>query len=204
MKRDEVIKVFEFRFACKEFDETKKIAEDDLRCILEAGILSPSSFGLEQWKFLVVRNPELKSKLRAASFDQKQMTTCSEIVVVLAKKGLYEPGNPHVAEMFKRWNYPDDVFNFLISFYKELMSDIDHVKLAVEQCHIAAANMMTAAAMIDVDSCAIGGFEAAKVKEILNIDKKKFEVALMIPFGYRLDPQPPKARLPFEEVVEFC
>lgn len=204
MKRDEVVKIFEYRFACKEFDETRKVSKDDLRCILEAGILSPSSFGLEQWKFLVVRNPELKSKLREPSYDQKQMTTCSEIIVVLAKKGLYEPGNPHIAEMFKRWNYPEDVFNFLIKFYDELMGDIDYVKWAVEQCHIAAANMMTAAAMIGIDSCAIGGFEVEKVKEILNIDDKKFEVALMIPFGYRVDSQPPKARLPFKEVVEFC
>ncbi len=204
MKRDEIIKIFEFRFACKEFDENRKIPEDDLNCILEAGILSPSSFGLEQWKFLVVRNPELKNKLREASYDQKQMTTCSEIVVVLAKKGLYEPGNPHIAEMFKRWNYPEDVFNFLIKFYDELMGDLDYVKWAVEQCHIAAANMMTAAAMIGIDSCAIGGFEVEKVKEILNIDDKKFGVALMVPFGYRVDSQPPKTRLPFKEVVEFC
>ena len=203
MRIDEVIKIFEYRFACKEFDKKRKISEENLHCILEAGILSPSSFGLEPWKFLVVRNLELKSKLMEASFNQKQMITCSDVVVILAKKGFYEAGNPHVAEMFKRWNYPDNVFNSLIDFYSELERDVDQVQLALEQCHIAAANMMTAAAMLGVDSCAIGGYDDGKIREILNVDQKKFEIALMIPFGYREGAQPAKVRLPFEEIVEF-
>ncbi len=204
MNKEEILEAFNYRFACKEFDENEKIDDDDLSFILETGRLSPSSFGLEQWKFLVVRNGGLKAKLREASFDQQQLTTCSEVVVILAKKGLYEPGSAHVAKMFKRWNYPDDLYNMLIDFHSNLMAEIDMTRWAVEQCHIAAGNMMTSAAMIGIDSCAIGGFEHEKVEKILNIDKEKFEPAMMITFGYREhDEQPEKARLPFDDVVEF-
>ena len=203
MDKKEVLKAFEFRHACKEFESEKRIPNEDLRFILETGRLSPSSFGLEQWKFIVIQSRDLKEKLQPACFNQKQITTSSEVVAVLARKGLYEAGSQHVAEMFRRWGYPDDIYNYLIDFHSQLAKNYDLTHWAVEQCHIAAANMMTAAAMIGIDSCPIGGFLPDKVKEVLDINGKKHEVALLIAFGYRTNPQPPKVRLPFEEVVEY-
>jgi len=203
MNKEEILKAFEYRHACKEFEKGRKIPQEDLRFILETGRLSPSSFGLEQWKFLVISSPELKEKLQPACFDQKQISTSSAVVVILAKKGLYEAGSTHVAEMFKRWNYPEEVYNFMIDFHALMANNCDQVKVAVEQCHIAAANMMTAAAMINIDSCPIGGFMPDKVKEALDLDGDKYEVALIIPFGYRVHEQHAKARLSFDEVVEF-
>lgn len=151
----------------------------------------------------MVHSQELKERLQPACFDQKQITTSSEIVVLLGKKGLYEPGSKHVAEMFKRWNYPEDMYKFMLDFHALYAKDCDLTRWSVEQCHIAAANMMTAAAMIGIDSCPIGGFIPEKVKEALNLDGEKYEVAMIIPFGYRVQPQPPKNRLSFDEVVEF-
>ena len=203
MDKKDILNAFEFRHACKEFDESKKISDEDIRFILETGRLSPSSFGLEQWKFLVVQKPEIKTKLRAASYDQLQLSTASHIVVILAKKGLYEPGNDHVAEMFKRWNYPEEIYNYLIEFHSKLAGNLDLAQWAVEQCHLAAANMMTTAAMIGIDSCPIGGFEPDKANEALKIDTDKYKIAMIIPFGYRANQQPAKTRLPFDEVVEF-
>lgn len=204
MTKEEILKVFEFRHACKEFKKEKEIPEEDLRFILETGRLSPSSFGLEHWKFLVVHSPELKEKLQPACFDQKQITTSSDVVVVLAKKGLYEGGSKHVAKMFERWNYPDETYKFMVDFHALMAKNYDLTHWAVEQCHLAAANMMTAAAMIGIDSCPIGGFVPDKAKEALDIDGDKYEVALIIPFGYRVQEQPQKTRLSFDEVVEFC
>ena len=77
MNKKDVLKAFEFRHACKEFNENKKISDEDIRFILETGRLSPSSFGLEQWKFIVVQKPEIKTRLQAASYDQLQLTSCS-------------------------------------------------------------------------------------------------------------------------------
>ena len=125
-------------------------------------------------------------------------------MVILAKKGLYEPGSDYVANMIKRWNYPDEVYNSLINFHANLTREMDLTQWAVEQCHIAAANMMTAAGMIEIDSCPIGGFEHKKAEEALSLDMKKYKISIMITFGYRVNPQPSKTRLPFGEIVEFC
>lgn len=204
MDKKDILKAFEFRHACRDFDKKKKMPEEDLRFILETGRLSPSSFGLEHWKFLVVQNPVLKEKLQPACFDQKQITDSSEVVAILAKKGLYEPESFHVFEMFERWNLPDETLKVMLDFHAQLAKGYDLVHWAVEQCNFAAANMMTAAAMIGIDSCPIGGFLPDKVKEALEIDGEKYEVALIITFGYRAQSQqPPKTRLPFDEVVEW-
>jgi len=73
-----------FRHACKIFDETKTISEEEINYILEAGRTSPSSFGMEGWKFLVISNQELKEKLRPACWNQVQITSCSHLVILLA------------------------------------------------------------------------------------------------------------------------
>jgi len=73
-----------FRHACKIFDESKKISDEKMHYILEAGRTSPSSFGMEAWKFLVVMNEELKAKIRLLCWNQPQITTCSHLVIVLA------------------------------------------------------------------------------------------------------------------------
>ncbi|MFC1742465.1 NAD(P)H-dependent oxidoreductase [Candidatus Riflebacteria bacterium] len=203
MDKEQIIKAFQFRHACKEFDSEKKIANEDLRFILETGRLSPSSFGLEQWKFLVIQKDEDKSKLQKACFEQKQLTTCSDVVVVLGKIGLYHAGSEYVSKMFKRWGFPDDIYNFMLNFHSSMVKEMDLTQWSVEQCHIAAANMMTAAALIGIDSCPIGGFQPEQVKEILALDSEKFIPTLILTFGYRKNEQPPKIRLAFDEVVEF-
>ena len=79
------LEILKFRHACKIFDESKKIGAGEFDFILEAGRLSPSSTGLEQWDFLVVQNKELREKIKAVSWNQAQITSCSHLVVILAK-----------------------------------------------------------------------------------------------------------------------
>ena len=79
------LEILKFRHACKIFDESKKIGAGEFYFILEAGRLSPSSTGLEQWDFLVVQNKELREKIKAVSWNQVQITSCSHLVVILAK-----------------------------------------------------------------------------------------------------------------------
>ncbi len=76
-------KAMAFRHACKLFDENKKISDEDMRFILEAGRVSPSSFGIEAWKSLVITNESLKAKVRAQCWDQVQVTSCSHLVILL-------------------------------------------------------------------------------------------------------------------------
>jgi len=198
----------DFRHACKVFDETKKISDEDIHYILEIGRKSPSSFGMEAWKFLVITNDELKAELRPACWDQVQITSCSHLVIVLAGIESVKIESGEVEKRFKRRDMPRKSLQMYMKRYtshlkKTLSSDENIYCWTARQTYIAAANMMSGAAFIGIDSCPIEGFEKEKVEEILKLDTKKFQVAIILPFGYRLNPQPKKLRLPFDKVVEF-
>ncbi|HSH36988.1 nitroreductase family protein, partial [Schnuerera sp.] len=86
-KKEEILKAHKFRFACKEFDKSKKVSEEDLNFILEIGRLSPSSFGFEPWKFLVIEDETLREKILPVAWGvQRQMPTLSRLVIILARK----------------------------------------------------------------------------------------------------------------------
>ena len=80
--------IMNFRHACKIFDETKKISDENIKTIMQCAVKSPSSFGMEPWKFLVITNDKLKQKLKPYCWDQVQITSCSHLVVCLAKIGI--------------------------------------------------------------------------------------------------------------------
>ncbi|MDD5372140.1 MAG: NAD(P)H-dependent oxidoreductase [Sulfurimonas sp.] len=198
----------DFRHACKIFDESKKISDEDMREILEAGRKSPSSFGMEPWKFLVITNEELKAKLRPFCWDQVQITSCSHLVVILAAIESAKPESGKPLAMLSRRGMSQDKLDFYINLYKShlektLSSDENIFCWSARQTYIAAANMMTCAAMLGIDSCAIEGFEKEKVEEILELDTKKYQLSLVLPFGYRVKEQPKQLRLGFDDVVEF-
>ena len=85
--KDELfLEALRFRFACKKFDASKKINEKDFQTILEAGRLSPSSFGFEPWEFIVAQNRELREEIRAVSWGaQGQLPTASHFIIILAR-----------------------------------------------------------------------------------------------------------------------
>ncbi|QOP44963.1 NAD(P)H-dependent oxidoreductase [Sulfurimonas paralvinellae] len=197
-----------FRHACKIFDETKKISDEDMHFILECGRKSPSSFGMEAWKFLVITNEELKAKLRPVCWNQVQITSCSHLVIVLAGIESLKVESGEVEKRFRRREMPQESLDMYMGLYAShlantLSSDENIYCWSTRQTYIAVANMMTGAAFIGIDSCPIEGFEKEKVEEILDLDTTKFQVALILPFGYRLNPQSKQLRLPFDEVVEF-
>jgi nitroreductase len=198
----------DFRHACKVFDENKKISDEDLRFILEAGRKSPSSFGMEAWKFLVITNEELKAKLRPACWDQVQITSCSHLVVILAGIESVKPQSGIPKKRFSRREMPQEKLDFYLNLYENhlqdtLSSDENIYSWTARQTFIAAGNMMTAAAVKGIDSCAIEGYEKEKVEAILNLDKSKYRLSMMLPLGYRVNPQSTQQRLSFDEVVEF-
>lgn len=201
-------KAMDFRHACKAFDTNRKIPDEEMRYILETGRKSPSSFGMEAWKFLVITNEALKAKLRPVCWDQEQITSCSHLVIVLAAidNARVESGMP--AKRFQRREMPQEKLDFYLDLYGRhlqttLSSDENIYCWTARQCYLAAANMMTAAAFIGIDSCPIEGFEKKNVEEILDLDTSKYQVALVLPFGYRINEQSQQLRLSFDEVVEF-
>ena len=198
----------DFRHACKVFDENKKISDKDIQFILQAARKSPSSFGMEAWKFLVITNEKLKAKLRPACWDQIQITSCSHLVIVLAGIESVKVESGEVKKRFTRREMPQETLDFYMDLYsshlKETLSNDDNIfAWTSKQTYIAAGNMMTGAASIGIDSCPIEGFEKDKVEEILNLNKSKYRLSLVLPFGYRINEQSEQLRLDFDDVVEF-
>lgn len=201
--KQEFLQAMHFRHACKLFDATRQVAQDDLEFILEVGRLSPSSIGMEHWKFIVTRRQELKDALRQACMDQPQLSTCSVVMVILAKTADLAPDSEYVRTMLRRLDMPEAEYQGMLDFYHQFVASTDITAWSVAQCHIAAANMMTAAASIGIDSCPIGAFEPSAVQQLLELDAERYAVALLLPLGYRAKPQPPKHRLAMAELVEY-
>ncbi|PIF04018.1 MAG: NAD(P)H-dependent oxidoreductase [Arcobacter sp.] len=198
----------DFRHACKVFDKNKKICDEDIHYILEAGRKSPSSFGMEPWKFLVITNEQLKEKLRPYCWNQPQVTTCSHLFIILAAIDGVKPSSGIPRKKFLRRNLDAEQTNaYLLRYGKyveEVLGNDENIyNWTSLQTYLAAANMMTAAAVKAIDSCAIGGFEKEKVEEVLNLDTSKYQLSLVLPFGYRVNPQSPQLREKLENIVEF-
>lgn len=216
-KKQEILKAYQFRHACKAFDANKKISDEDFQFILETGRLSPSSFGFEPWKFVVIQDAALREKLKPVSGGaQGQLPTASHFVVILARRkdGLRHD-SAHVIKMMKDIHQmPEEVVQGYSAFYKSFveteLEDNDRLifEWASKQTYIALGNMMTAAAQIGIDSCPIEGFSKKQVTAILQsegiINGDDFGVACMAAFGYRLeDPKRSKTRQPLHEIVEW-
>ncbi len=207
-KKEDFLEIMDFRHACKLFDETKKISDEDIHYILEVARKSPSSFGMEAWKFLVITNDELREKLRPFCWNQPQITTCSHLVVVLAGIENLKVESGVVLSQLMRRNLPQDKLDAFIELYSSHLSDTlssdDKIyQWSARQTYIAAANMMNAAATIGIDSCPIEGFEKENVENVLELDTTKYQVAMFLPFGYRVNEQFKQLRSSFESVVEF-
>jgi nitroreductase len=205
---NEFMDAMEFRHACKVFDEGKTISQEDMKFILESGRKSPSSFGMEAWKVLVITNEELKARLRPACWNQVQVTSCSHLVVILAGIESVKVESGEVKKRFARREMPQEKLDMYMGLYADhlkdtLNTDENIYAWTAKQSYIAAANMMTCAATLGIDSCPIEGFDKRAVEKILGLDVSKFQLSLVLPFGYRINPQSSQQRLPFEQVVEY-
>jgi nitroreductase len=200
--RDVFVRALQFRFACKLFDASRKIAPADVAYILEAGRLSPSSLGLEPWRFVVVQDETLRRQLRPSCWNQVQITTASAVIVILALKAELAPASDYSRRMLLRLLPAGADLDETMKIYRAIAHE-HRTSWSVAQCHIAAANMMTAAAMIGIDTCPMGGFEPEAVAATLTIDPHIHSIALMVAAGYRAQPQPPRQRLLLSDLVTY-
>jgi len=218
MKKDDIIEAFNFRHACKIFDKSKVIPEDEFKIILEAARLSPSSFGFEPWRFLIVQNMNLREKLLSVTWGaQNILPTASHYVIILARKKpslLYNSSyithmlyDIHKFTKEKAEARREKYKKFQEEDFKLLESDRAIFDWACKQTYIALGNMMSVAAMLKIDSCAVEGFEVDKIEQIMakdfKIDTNIWGVSVMVGFGYRLKAQPPKTRQPLDDIVEW-
>lgn len=218
MEKEKIIDAYYFRHACKEFDNNKKISDEDFDFILETARLSPSSFGFEPWKFLVIQNQYIREKIKPVCWGaQKQLATCSHFIAILArkKKDMIYSSDYIINFMREIKKLPEDAIqlrnenykNFQENDFKLTESDRTIFDWACKQTYITLSNMMTSASQIGIDSCAIEGFNREKLDQILIdegiINKDEFSVSCMVAFGYRKEDPRPKTRQTMDKIVEW-
>ncbi|GAB3254094.1 NAD(P)H-dependent oxidoreductase [Chitinimonas naiadis] len=198
-----MLEVLNYRDSCQLFLSNQTLPPPQLEQILEAGRLSPSAMGIEPWHFIVVTDDDTKTALQHACGGQPQLTSCSTVVVILARTVDLRPGSYYCKEMLQRGFDGAALLENLERRYAHMVEGRDIAAWSTAQCHVAAANMMLAAAAAEIDSCPIWDFNAPAVEHALEVDTARFCIALPIAFGYRAVIPAPKRRRPLEEMVSY-
>lgn len=214
----DILHAFHFRHACKAYDPKGQISDEDFRLILEAGRLSPSSFGFEPWKFLVIDNPDIRRLIRDTAWGARdKITDCSRFVVIIVKTAPQMAADGmHIWKMMREVHHiPEEAAAARREIYRKFTEQDFNLAgntrafedWAGKQSYIALANMLTVAAMLGIDSTPIEGFPAEETDRVLSeaglYDRSEYRISVMAAFGRRLNEPKTKTRQAFEEVVEF-
>lgn len=177
------------RYSVKKFDKEQIVPQQTLLNILQAGKLSASSLGLQPYKILVVESVEMKEKLIPAFYNPSQISTCSHLIVLVAKKNIeehYINGYfKHITEVRKQTLESLDPFRKSIDgFIHSLMEDTT-LQWSEKQTYIVLGNLMFAASLELVDTCPMEGFRPELIDEILGLDTSKEKTSVTLALGYR-------------------
>ena len=206
-----LIEQMKWRYATKIFDPTKKIPTDIWNALEESLVLTPSSFGLQPWKFFVVTDPAIKEKLVAASWNQTQPQDCSHHVIFAIKK---DTGPAEVEKYIRRivelrggtLEAQEGFKKMMLGFLSQPAEKLDRNAWAALQVYIALGNFMTSAALLGVDTCPMEGILPAKYDEILGITGKGYHTFVACAAGYRAESDKyasiSKVRFKLEDVIE--
>jgi nitroreductase len=181
-----------WRYATKKFDPSKVISAETWSALEDALVLTPSSYGLQPWKFVVVTSPELKEKLKPFSWNQAQVTDCSHYVVFTIKKNLTATD---VDRFVERTAEVRSVPVESIAGYRNMMvSDVVNGarsfnvnEWATRQAYIALGNFMTSAALVGVDTCPMEGIEPVNYDKTLNLAEAGYATVVACAAGYRAE-----------------
>ncbi len=184
MEGKEIIDALQWRYATKQYDTSKKLEEDKLHTILEAGRLAASSAGTQPWKFVVISNAELKAKLSPLAYSQPQIEQSSHLVVLCAITNYDEAYiDSHILHTAQtKW-----IGISALEWYKNLLMNYiptqDH--RLKHQIFIALGSMLLAAAELKVDASPMGGFDPAGFDELLWLKEKGLTSVVLLGLGYR-------------------
>jgi nitroreductase len=212
MNQQDISQALDWRYASKKFDPTKKVSAADWKVLEDSLVKSPSSYGLQPWKFLVVQNPELRLKLKEASWNQTQVTDCSHYVVMLYKQKI---DVAHIEKFIQRTAEVRGTPLAALEGYKNMMIG-DVVKgpraesanwWAQKQTYIAMGFLMETAALLKIDSCPMEGLDPAAYDKILNLEGTGWSTVASVAVGYRHKDDPivnlKKVRFANSDVIEW-
>ncbi len=190
MKTDDLLKALRWRYAVKKFDAQKKIDDTTWNALQESLILTPSSYGLQPWRFHIVTNHELKQKLTLHSWKQKQVEDCSHLVVFACKDHI---DDNYIQSFIESIAKSRSVAAESMEGYKKMMSG-DLVtgarskwikEWAARQVYIALGNFMTSAAVIGVDTCPLEGIAPLEYDKLLGLENSGYHTVVACVAGYR-------------------
>jgi nitroreductase len=180
-----LIDALQFRYATKRFDAEKKIDGETWSALEQSLILTPSSFGLQPWKFLVITDPVIQEALLPHTWNQRQVADCSHLVVMAVQKSIDEA---YIDKFVARHAEVRDVAVGTLTGYRNMMAgslSMMTTEWAVRQAYIALGQFMLAAAALGIDTCPMEGFVPAKYDEVLGLEAQGLTTAVLCPAGYR-------------------
>jgi nitroreductase len=206
----DLVNALRWRYATKQFDASRKIPADVWEALEESLVLTPSSFGLQPWKFLVVADPAVRAQLRPESWNQSQVTDASHFVVLAARTDL---GKADIDTWISRMADVQgtaveslDPLKGMIAGFAERMSVEDRHAWNARQVYIALGQLMTSAALLGIDTCPMEGISAAAYDRVLGLENSGYATAVACALGYRSAEDKyasaPKARFEREAVIE--
>jgi nitroreductase len=186
----QLLEALHWRYATKVFDATRKIPAATWQALEQSLVLTPSSYGLQPYRFLIVQDAAKRAALLPHSWGQKQVVDCSHFVVFLARTEMKEAD---VDKLIARIAEVRQIAPDSIKFYRDMMlGDIvngPRGKVAHEwsarQCYIALGNLMTCAAMLGVDTCPMEGLVPPEYDRILGLDGSGYKTVMACALGYR-------------------
>ena len=207
----QLLDALQWRYATKVFDAAKKITADVWQTLERALVLTPSSYGLQPYKFLVINDPAKRAELLPHSWNQKQVVDASRFVVFTARTKVTD------ADVNKLIKLTSDVRKIpaeSLNFYRDLMlgdvvngprGKIAH-EWAARQAYIALGNLMTCAAVLGVDACPMEGLNPAEYDRVLGLNNSGYATVVACALGYRAANDKyaglPKVRYETNELVQ--
>lgn len=186
---DQLLAALRWRYAAKQFDPARKIPADVWDALEESLVLTPSSFGLQPWKFIVVRDPAVRARLQPESWNQPQVTEASHFVVLTARTDLTKADiETWITRMAEAQNKSvDDLapLKGMIAGFAETMSCEARHAWNTRQIYIALGQLMTSAAMLGIDTCPMEGISAPAYDRILGLEDSGYATAVACALGYR-------------------
>lgn len=207
---DTLLEALSWRYATKAFDPTRTIPEATWKALEASLVLTPSSYGLQPYRFLVVENSELRAQLRPESWGQSQITDASHLVVFLARKDMsatyVDQYLARIAEV--RGQKVEDLAGFRTLLMANLVDGVKGAHIpewAGRQAYIAFGQLMLSAALLGVDACPLEGLDAQAYDRILGLEDGEYRTVAACALGYRAESDKyaavPKVRFPQESLV---
>lgn len=208
---EQLLASLRWRYATKKFDPTQIISSEVWAALEQSLVLTPSSFGLQPWKFLVITDPGVRANLLTQSWGQPQVTEASHYVVLAARTDLeakdIEDWTACMAEIQDTPAESLAGFKGVIEGFVQRMSTETRAAWNVKQAYIALGQLMTSAALLGVDACPMEGISPAGYDEVLKLENSGYATVVACALGYRSAEDKyatiPKARFDASRVIQY-